>query len=144
MKGIITIPCLKNQLSLVRNFLSNELKEHIPEKSLNLIILSIDEICANIIIHEFKNQPCKDITVEYTLDQSNQVLNFKIVHQGNEFDYSNYKEPNILKLISQKRKGGVGLLLVNRIMDSIKCTFQNNKCTTLLSKNISQLHLTSS
>lgn len=144
MKGNITIPCNRKQLAQVRLFIHDELKEYFDEKELNLIILSIDEICANIIIHEFSEKPCQDITVEYELDEPNELLTFKIIHQGSQFDYSTYKEPNLSRLISQKRKGGVGLLLVNRIMDSVKCTFQNNNCVTLLSKNIGQLHLTSS
>ncbi len=144
MRGNITIPCNRKELSQVRLFINDELKEHFDEKELNLIILSIDEICANIIIHEFSEKPCQGITVEYQLDKLNELLTFKIVHQGSQFDYSTYEEPNLSRLISQKRKGGVGLLLVNRIMDSVKCTIQNNDCVTLLSKNIGQLHLTSS
>ena len=139
MTGELSIPCNKNNLKVVRSFLQNELITIFNTEDLNLVILCIDEICANIIIHEQDKTLNKNLQVSYNLNKDRQTITFTIKHQGNSFNYDSYKEPHLNSLISEKKKGGIGLLLVTRIMDSIKCEQLSKYCITTLSKKINRL-----
>jgi len=56
----IRISCLKNNLSRVRNFVEGALKQHaISPIDINLMVLAVDELCANLIIHSHKCNPRK-------------------------------------------------------------------------------------
>ncbi len=140
MTGELSIPCNKNNLKVVRSFLQNELITIFNTEDLNLVILCIDEICANIIIHEQDKTLNKNLQVSYNLNLDRQTITFTIKHQGNHFNYDSYEEPHLNSLISEKKKGGIGLLLVTRIMDSIKCEQLSNYCITTLSKKINRLN----
>ncbi|MDB4835182.1 ATP-binding protein [Cyclobacteriaceae bacterium] len=131
MNNSITISCEKSNLTHVRDFLTSNLSAHICcEKEINLIILAIDEVCANIIIHE-KN---KAQTIEVSFQFHERRILFSIIHHGNSFDYNKYQEPNLEQLIEQKSKGGIGLILVNRIMDTVKSIPSTDHTEIILTK----------
>ncbi len=140
MTGELSIPCNKTNLKIVRTFLQCELMSAFSTEDLNLIILCIDEICANIIIHEEEKNLNKNLQVKYNLNLDREIITFTIKHQGDNFNYNSYKEPKLNNLIEEKKKGGIGLLLVTRIMDSIKCEHLNKYCITTLSKKINRLN----
>jgi serine/threonine-protein kinase RsbW len=140
MTGELSISCNKNNLKVVRSFLQNELFSIFNAEELNLVILCIDEICANIIIHEQEKTLNRKLKVSYNLNLAKQTITFTIKHRGNHFNYDSYKEPQLNRLISEKKKGGIGLLLVTRIMDSVKCEQLSKYCITTLSKKINRLN----
>ncbi|MFT4738981.1 MAG: serine/threonine-protein kinase RsbW, partial [Paraglaciecola sp.] len=69
------------------------------------------------------------------VDPHSQVT-FTIKDQGTGFDISQYQEPSISELISSKRKGGLGLMLVKRIMDQIEFSKEKNHNICRLIKTI--------
>lgn len=93
------------------------------------IILAIDEICANLIIHSNQCNPCREIEVSMELKKENQLC-FEIMDKGVAFDLSGYEEPSLKDLVENKKKGGLGLILVKKIMDKIefKCEKGKNIC----------------
>ena len=56
--------------------------------------------------------------------------------KGRGFDLRKYPEPDIKDIIKQKRKGGVGLLLVKRIMDEIDFIDKKDYHIVRLIKNL--------
>jgi serine/threonine-protein kinase RsbW len=46
-----------------------------------------------------------------------------------------YEVPDLKKVIEEKRKGGIGILLVKKIMDEIEFESKNGKNTCRLIKN---------
>ncbi|GAB3827650.1 hypothetical protein GCM10028895_40160 [Pontibacter rugosus] len=101
---------------------------------MNQIVLAVDEICANLIIHANHENPEKHITL--TIHKLKGQVKFEITDEGVAFERSNYKEPNIEEHIRIGKKGGVGIALVNRIMDKVEFSTKGNKNICLLYKKI--------
>ncbi len=116
----IRISCLKNNLCRVRNFVEGALKQHaISPIDINLMVLAVDELCANLIIHSHKCNPKEDIEVSVR-KKDNQFV-FEIKDESvPSFDLLSYKEPDMKDIIANKRGGGIGLILVKKIMDEIQ------------------------
>jgi len=113
-------PCSKDQLSDIRVFLSDVLSKHaIPEVEQNTLILAVDEVCANLIIHSHNCNPKEHIELKVDVKDGAEIT-FEIKDKGTGFNIGEYEEPSISEIVKQKRKGGIGLMLVRRIMDEIE------------------------
>jgi len=113
----LRVPCSIDHLKSIRTFVSQSLQDlSIPELEINMMVLAVDEICANLIIHSQNEQQFLEVTIK---DESGGVA-FEIADQGEPFDVNSYQVPDIDELIKSKRKGGLGLMLVKKIMDSIE------------------------
>jgi len=129
MNNWITISCNKNNLKLVRDFVTDFLTPYaLPEVLLNQITLAVDEITANVIIHSNEEDDSKFLKL--TITPIGDCFLFEIADKGISFDRSNYVEPNVEEFVKIGKKGGVGFALVNRIMDKVEFTSQgpNNIC----------------
>lgn len=119
MKYNISISCEKSKLSKIREFVASVLeRHHISELESHKLILAVDEVCANLIIHANNCNPSENI--ELGIDfPSHEEIRFEIKDKGVGFDFSKYNEPSIDEIISARKKGGIGLMLVKRIMDEV-------------------------
>ena len=116
----IRISCLKNNLSRVRKFIEGALKQHaISPVEINLMVLAVDELCANLIIHSHNCNPKEDIEVSVRRKDNQFVFEIKD-ESAPSFDLLSYKEPDMKEIIAEKRGGGIGLILVKKIMDEIQ------------------------
>lgn len=88
------------------------------------VILAVDEICANLIIHANESDATKKLSVAVDIDPKKVI--FTIRDKGKTFDITQYKEPTMDKIITTGRKGGLGLILVRRIMDDIQFSTEKN------------------
>ncbi|MGK7396265.1 MAG: ATP-binding protein [Candidatus Cyclobacteriaceae bacterium M3_2C_046] len=114
------VPCSKDQLKAIRNFVNNVLQGYsFSELEVNSMVLAVEEVCANLMIHSHNCNPSEMIKLSISVDQ-NEGITFNIMDHGLGFDFKNYKEPAIQDIIKQKKKGGLGLMLVRRIMDDIE------------------------
>lgn len=133
MKHSITIPCAKSNLQRVRNFIIEELRlKELPEIDIHSMVLAVDEVCANLIIHS--NNCSLDNSIEVIMAIKKNEIVFDIIDHGVGFDIRDYPEPDINKIIKAKKKGGVGLMLVKRIMDEIDFIRKNDHSVVRLTK----------
>ena len=114
------VPCSKSKLGEIREFLQRVLSENsIPEITVNTLVLAVDEVCANLIIHSHNCNPNDQIELKVKVNGQSEIT-FDIIDHGDGFNIGNYKEPSISDIVKQKRKGGIGLMLVRRIMDEVE------------------------
>ena len=119
MKYSVKVPCLKDNLHKIRAFVSEVLHHYnLTEVQINNMVLAVDEVCANLIIHSYQCRPEEEIEVDITIKNQNKII-FDITDRGEGFDIRQHQEPLIEEIIKSRRKGGVGLLLVKKIMDEI-------------------------
>ncbi len=117
----LRVPCERSQLRVIRAFVNEILKEKLTDEGeTNLIVLAIDEICANLIIHANKGQGSQPLELFLELDELNRQLRLEIRDYGDFFDYAQYEEPNIEEIVETRTKGSLGLMLVRRIMTRIE------------------------
>ncbi|MCK5469977.1 MAG: ATP-binding protein, partial [Cyclobacteriaceae bacterium] len=114
------VPCSKSKLGEIREFLQRVLSENsIPEVTVNTLVLAVDEVCANLIIHSHNCNPNDQLELKVRVNGKSEIT-FDIIDHGDGFNIGNYQEPSISDIVKQKRKGGIGLMLVRRIMDEIE------------------------
>lgn len=103
----------------MRQFVTNVLTEHeVSDIEINMMVLAVDEVCANIIIHGHPSDSESKVRLE--IDFKSEGIWFNIVDHGNAFDIVNYETPSLEDLIRKKNKGGIGIMLVKKIMDDIQ------------------------
>ena len=120
MEDRIRVSCQKNNLKQIRQFISKKLMAYqLPEVDKNLIIVAIDEVCSNLIIHSHQCNPDKYIEIS-TEEDSPELFICQVHDWGKPFDIIEYQSPPIEEVIKQKRSGGMGLILVKKIMDKIE------------------------
>lgn len=135
MNNSIRVNCTKKNLKLIRDFVTEYLHAlSLSDILMNQIVLAVDEICANLIIHANQEDPDKFISI--SINQNKELLKFEIADQGVPFSRSEYQEPNIEEHIRIGKKGGVGIALVNRIMDKVEFTSNGSKNICVLYKKI--------
>ena len=125
MSNKIVIGCEKNELTRIRQFVADELERHdIPDLQAHKLVLAVDEVCANLIIHANDCNPLNKIELDLQFYPKQIVFTFR--DKGVGFDINEYESPSMDELISSRRQGGLGLLLVKRIMDKIEFTTEKN------------------
>lgn len=135
MKKTFQIPCSTNYLKDARAFFNEALDEiQLDETSQNAIVLAVDEVCANIIIHS----KCKDSQlIKLSFEIKGENLIFEIRDNGGQtFDINAYRGPDLDEIVDSKRKGGFGILLVKKIMDKIEVKSSNGTNICRLYKSI--------
>ena len=126
--------CRREKLKEIRLFVSEVLLDiGFSESEANKVILAVDEVCANLIIHSNNCDPSEHIEI-YVEDSKEGVVNFEIVDYGIGFNYNNYKEPNLEEIVRRRKKGGLGIMLVKKIMDSVEFSQEKNKNVCRLMK----------
>lgn len=137
MKYCYKVPCKKEKLREIRGFVKEVLDKHgLSEIDVSTLVLAIDEVCANLIIHSHECNPKDSIELEIKFDK-NQILTFSIIDSAEIFNINDYEEPSLEDIIKKQRKGGIGLILVKRIMDDIQILSKNKKYICRLTKKIS-------
>jgi serine/threonine-protein kinase RsbW len=128
--------CSRENLKGIRDFVSNVLKNHpLSEIEINQVVLAVDEICSNMIIHS--HQCNEDDFIELNIRNQKEGIVFEIIDKSKElFDLSHYKTPSIPEIVRQGKKGGVGLMLVKKIMDDVEVSNENSQNVWRLYKKL--------
>ncbi len=115
MKQMI-VNCSTSKLKNIRVFVSDTIGEYLPKKDKKMVVLAVDEICTNLICHA---KGSDSISIDITMSSETNSFEFVIKSSGEKFDYENYVEPNLKDIVAQRRKGGLGMILVRKIMDHV-------------------------
>lgn len=123
--------CETTRLVELRDFLQGILAEtSMSEVEQHQVILAVEEVAANLIIHSHDCNPAEFI--EINVNRNKKLLKIEIIDSGERFNILEYQEPDITEVIRSKRKGGLGIILVKRIMDKIEFeSFQNKNICRL-------------
>ncbi|MFZ6002014.1 MAG: ATP-binding protein [Bacteroidota bacterium] len=130
------IGCSLTNLKGIRDFVRTSLKgDRIPEVEVSAIVLALDEMCSNLMIHAHHCNPDHLLELHIDTNQPDKIV-FEIVDDGNVFDINQFHTPELGNLVHEKRKGGLGIRLVKSIMDHIEYTRRGEKNVCRLVKNI--------
>ena len=136
MKSALRIPCSRQNLQEVRDFVRGYLADrHLADVAVNQVVLAVDEVVANFIIHANKEDENQFLDLKLTL--LNQRLEVEIADNGDTiFLPAPHQNPDLRAYISQGRKGGMGMTLVNRLMDRVEFFTRGNHTMCHLSKQL--------
>lgn len=108
-----------SDLEKARNFIyKSALDFGFTENDSFQIALAVDEACTNIIKHSYKF----DSTKKFTIGVRPQGKEFQIfiLDEGSSFNPNEVEIVDIPTILKSKQKGGFGIFLITRIMDSIQ------------------------
>ena len=130
------INCSLENLKGMRDFIRKSLRSHVvSDVELNEIILALDEMCSNLIIHAHQCNPNHHLELHIQVKEKTKLV-FEIMDYGVMFDINRFHEPEIDNLIHDKRKGGLGIRLVKSIMDEVHYGTRHGRNVCTLVKKI--------
>jgi serine/threonine-protein kinase RsbW len=93
------------------------------------IQLAVDEACANIITHGYKNMEPGLIILDLELNPD--CLRIDLTDFGYAFDPADAPAPDFFALIEGKKCGGFGVYFIKKLVDSLEysATLDGNKMT---------------
>ncbi len=113
----LEIPADENNLSEVRDFISDICaRAGFSKRETNNTKLAMDEACTNIIKHAYKDIS-GSIRIDVQAEPGNVEIN--IFDRGEPFEWSKIKDPDLQRYVEIGKKGGLGIYLMNRLMDSL-------------------------
>ena len=136
MKSVLRIACSRKHLQQVRDFVRNYLSSRqLSEIMVNQVVLAVDEVVANFIIHANGEDETQFLDLEMTFDAHS--LNVEIADHGDTiFLPAPHQSPDLRDYIRQGRKGGMGMTLVNRLMDRVEFFTRGNHTVCHLRKHL--------
>lgn len=134
MSPKLKLSCCTSALVELRSFLQRSLEAYgFSEVDRHQVTLAVEEVCTNLIIHSHASNPKEVIYLE--VKELEKKLAIEITDKGDAFNLLEYEVPDLKKVIEEKRKGGIGILLVKKIMDEIEFESKNGENTCRLIKN---------
>jgi serine phosphatase RsbU (regulator of sigma subunit)/anti-sigma regulatory factor (Ser/Thr protein kinase) len=117
-KEEITIPAQMSYLIQVREFIERIGKKYkYDDKIINSFKLVVDEACTNIIRHGYRDIKNGEITLKAIIRRLS--LTIIIIDQGASYDPRQANTPDLEKYINIGKKGGLGILMMRKLMDDI-------------------------
>lgn len=128
------IGCSLNNLKGIREFIRSALKDQgIPEIEMAAIILALDEMCSNLMIHAHHCNPDHLLELHIDVPEKGKLI-FEIIDDGNVFNINQFHSDALNDLVHEKRKGGLGIRLVKSIMNKIEYLSRDGKNICRLTK----------
>ncbi|MCK4548870.1 MAG: SpoIIE family protein phosphatase, partial [Candidatus Krumholzibacteria bacterium] len=129
----LEIPADENNLSEVRDFIAEIcLKAGFSKRETNNTKLAMDEACTNIIKHAYRD---KAGTIRIDVQAEPGKVEINIFDRGKSFDWSKVKDPDLQQYVEIGKKGGLGIYLMNRLMDDLDYQASENGNRLFMVKN---------
>lgn len=106
--------CPKELADIRRNIASICQQQHYSESETNDIVLAIDEACTNIIRYGYNHCTKGTIRIEVQTDPNNLI--FKLFDEAEKVS----KDCIQVSPSSLLKPGGLGVILIHQVMDSVK------------------------
>ncbi|MEE8417468.1 MAG: SpoIIE family protein phosphatase [candidate division Zixibacteria bacterium] len=114
----MSFPAEEGQLEDIRRSIQNVLSESdLSTKDINSVLLGMEEACTNVIRHAYLYGP-GTLRIKIVFHPGRVV--FSIFDKGRRFDYDHSETPDLDRYIKTGRKGGLGLYLIRKMMDSVE------------------------
>jgi len=105
----------------------------IPNKVLANTKLAVDEACTNVVKHGYHGT-VGDIDV--TIIGNGREFSIEIRDSGQNFDLRSVRSPDLKMYVETRRKGGLGVFLMNQLMDEVRYTGGGGANTLTMSKRL--------
>jgi len=114
----LSVEASTSHLAKVRDFVAEHAARHgFSAKQISEIRLAVDEAYTNIIKHAYKNDPNNSVNIKLGFDDNNFWISLQ--DKGESFDRASYKAPDLVQQIKQKKRGGMGVYLIQKLMDQV-------------------------
>ena len=119
------LPSSTDYISLVRQFVGGiAQKAGFTEIDIEKIELALDEACSNVLQHAYKFESNNRYAIEISV--KNAKLDIVITDQGDSFTFEEAVVPDIEQHVSELKVGGLGIFIMQQMMDDVKYEPSNN------------------
>ncbi len=130
----ISVQASTEHLAEVRNFVAKHAAEFgFAQQDVEDIRLAVDEAYTNIIKHAYKNDEHKSVDIK--LGYNSKQFWISLLDTGDAFDPSDYSKPDVRQKIKEKKRGGVGVYLIRKLMDSVEYQTKGSVNEIRMTKN---------
>lgn len=122
-------------LAKVRDFVAAHASQMgLSDKDISDVRLAVDEAYTNIIKHAYQNKSSNPVEIE--IGHNNSELWISLSDHGHPFDPSGYQEPDIFQRIKDKKRGGMGVYLIRKLMDHVQYNTRGKTNEIRMVKNL--------
>ncbi len=130
----LTVAAEESQLGRVRDFVVDACDEAaFSEREASNTKLAVDEACTNIIKHAYEGAEQGEILVRIEISPGD--LQVSLHDKGKRFDFASVQDPDLDEYVETGRKGGLGVFLINRLMDGVEYHTDDSGNELVLSKH---------
>ena len=105
-----------DSLEEIRAFILERAEEILPPPRVLHLDLAVEEIVVNICSYAYEIPP-GEVTVCLSEGEGTFAVDF--LDNGVPFDPLSMQEPDVTRPLEERQKGGLGILLVRRVMDEV-------------------------
>jgi anti-anti-sigma factor len=107
----------------------------IAERDVNAIAVALDEVLSNVISHGLHH--CEGHEISVSLEYTNEVMSVAVEDDGAPFDPTQVPEPALGPGLAQRTVGGLGLVFVRALTDSLEYRRVSDRNSLLFRKRMS-------
>jgi len=118
----VTLPSDTANLDIIRKFV-NGITENMgfSDEEIYKIELAVDEACANIVNHAYKNDaPPASRVIDVSVRARPDRVEIVIADHGGGFDPQKVQNPQMQEYLKKMKRGGLGIFLMKKMMDEVK------------------------
>jgi serine/threonine-protein kinase RsbW len=131
----ILVTASTDQISDVRNFVAKHASTAgFQSEDVDAIRLAVDEAYTNVIKHAYNFDNTKLVSIKVGFN--GQEFLITISDEGRSFNPDNYSEPNVKERIMLRKRGGVGVYLIHKLMDRVEYRKQGIQNEIVMSKKL--------
>lgn len=113
------VPSSTEHQAMIRGFISEVgSKAGMNEDETAMLALAVDEAVSNVIEHAYGSDASKEVRVRAIVDQ--EQVQIEIVDTGKGFDPAKVLQKDLKQLVAERRSGGLGMRLIQKIMDDVQ------------------------
>ncbi len=121
----LTLPASTQSLEAVRRFVSACAADaHLSERDVEQVTLAVDEACTNVVKHAYRGNADETFKVSVVVDAERFTV--RICDTGAAFAPAEYHTPNLVQAVKARRRGGLGVHLMRRLMDQVEYHSRGN------------------
>jgi len=124
----------ERHLAEIRDFVQDAgEKLQIPQKVLANTKLAVDEACTNVVKHGYRGEPG---FIDIVITGNGRDFSIAIQDKGRGFDLRNVKSPDLKMYVETRKRGGLGVFLMNQLMDEVRYRATNDGNALTMTKHL--------
>jgi serine/threonine-protein kinase RsbW len=116
----LTVHCDSKNLEIIRDFVNKlAVRANLSIEKVNQIEMAVDEAATNVMKHAYGYDKEQKIVINVKISKTEFVV--EIIDRGSkQFDPERVQKVDIDKFVSAKKHGGLGIHLMNTLMDDVQ------------------------
>jgi serine/threonine-protein kinase RsbW len=113
------------QLATIRGFLARVGHDQkLDDREIYDLQLAVDEACSNVVKHGYGGQGGE---IEITMEREEDKVRVTIRDWGRSFEPQEIPTPDVTASLEDRRLGGLGLFLIQQVMDDVHFEFDRKE-----------------